>query len=149
MLKLTTFDFVIRGIPESFIFILAIYALSNTKLNVKRYVISSLLLSACEYSVRLSPINYGVHTILDIFITIIIVCSINKIDIILTIKASLITTIVLYIFEGLNVLLLSLIFKDKLEEIMLVTILKEICGMPSLIGFAIITIIYYLRKRNV
>lgn len=148
MLRLTAFEFVARVIPEGFVIMLAMIALSNIKLNVKKYIISSLLLAIYIYVGRMLPINYGIHTILDIFVMIIIICSINKADIILAIKASLITTIVLYIFEGLNVLLLSFIFKDNLEEIMSITTLKVICGLPSLICFAIITIIYYLRKKD-
>lgn len=149
MLRLTPFEFVVRIIPEAFVLIFAMAALSNTKLNVKKYIISSLLFGVYVYSVRMLPINYGVHTILDLVIMIIIMSSINKTDIILAIKVSLITTIVLFICEGLNILLLSIIFKDKLEAIMLNTTLKTIYGLPSLICFAIITIIYYLKKRNV
>ena len=149
MLRLTAFEFVVRVIPESFVLMLAMIALSNTKLNVKRYIISSLLLGIGEYIIRILPINYGVPTILDIFIMIIIMRTINKTDMILAIKASLITTIALFIFEGINVLLLSIIFKERLEAIMLNTTLKEISGLPSLVCFAIATITYYLRKRDV
>lgn len=149
MLRLTPFEFVFRIIPEAFALIFAMAVLSNTKLKVKKYIISSLLFGIYVYSVRMLPINYGVHTILDIFIMVILMSSINKTDIVLAIKASLITTIVLFICEGLNMLLLSLIFKGRLEEIMLDTILKTIYGLPSLICFTIIAIIYYLRKRNV
>ena len=148
MLRLTAFEFIARGIPESFLLMLAMISLSNIKLNAKRYIISGLLLSIYVYFGRMLPINYGVHTILDIFVMIILTCTINKADIILAIKSSLIATIALYIFEELNVLLLSLIFRDKLEEIMSITTLKVICGLPSLICFAIITIIYYLRKKG-
>lgn len=149
MLKLTTFEFVVRIIPEAFILIFAMAVLSNTKLNLKKYIISSLLFGIYVYSVRMLPINYGVHTILDLVIMIIIMSSINKTEIILGIKASLITTIVLFICEGFNMLLLSLIFKDKLESIITNTTMKTIYGLPSLICFAIITVMYYLRKRNV
>lgn len=149
MLRLTSFELVGRIIPEAFVLIFAMITLSDTKFNVKRYIISSLLLAIGEYFIRMLPINYGVPTILDIFIMIIIMRTINKTDVILSIKSSLITTIGLFIFEGLNVLSLSVIFKDRLEEIMLNPTLKEICGLPSLICFAIATIIYYLRKRDV
>jgi len=148
MLRLTAFEFIVRVIPESFVLMLAMYAVSNTKFNAKKYIISSLLLATGEYSVRMLPISYGVHTILNIIIMIILICSINKIDIILAIKASLITTIALYIFEGLNVLILGLIFANRLEAIFLNSTLKTICGLPSLICLAIITIIYYSRKRD-
>ena len=134
MLRLTAFEFVARVIPEGFVIMLAMIALSNIKLNVKRYIISSLLLAIYVYVGRMLPINYGVHTILDIFVMIILACRINKADIILAIKASLITTIVLYIFEGLNVALLSLIFKDRLEEIMSITTQKVIYGLPVILA---------------
>lgn len=148
MLRLTPIEFVVRVIPEAFVLIFAMAVLSNTKLNLKKYIISSLLFGVYVYSVRMLPINYGVHTILDIVIMIIIMSSINKTEIILCIKASLITTIVLFICEGFNMLLLNLIFKDKLEAIISNTTLKTIYGLPSLICFAMITIIYYLRKGN-
>ena len=149
MVRLTVFEFVARLIPEAFVIIFAMVTLSNVKLNAKRYIISSLLLAVCEYSIRMLPINYGVPTILDIFVIIIITRYINKIDIVLGIKVSLITTIVLFICEGLNVLLISFIFKESLNGIMENTILKTIYGFPSLICFAIINIIYYFRKRDV
>lgn len=149
MLRITAFEFIVRTIPETFILIFAMIILSNTKLNVRRYIISSSLLAIGEYFIRMLPINYGVPTILDIFIMIIIMRTINKTDVILAIKASLITTILLFICEGLNIFLLSIIFKDKLESIMLEPMLKTLYGFPSFICFTIITIIYYLRKRKV
>ncbi|AOR22799.1 hypothetical protein [Clostridium taeniosporum] len=149
MLRLTTFEFIFRLIPESFILILGIIALSNTKLNLKRYTISSCLFALCGYGIRMLPINYGVNTILGVFVMVIIMCSINKSDIILSIKSSLIITIVLFICEALNILLLNIIFDDRLEMIMSNSILKTICGLPSLILFSIITIIYYFKKRNI
>ena len=149
MLRLTAFEFVVRVIPEAFILMLASYGFSNTKLKLNRYIISSLLLGICEYSIRMLPINYGVNTILDIFIMIVIACSINKIEIISAIKASLITTIGLFILEVLNMLLISIIFKERLEEIASNTMLKQLYGLPSLICFAIITIIFYLRKKDI
>ncbi|NFO02630.1 hypothetical protein JW813_07210 [Clostridium botulinum] len=148
MLRLTGFEFLFRTIPESFVLMFAIFTLSNTKFNLKKYIVSSLLFGLCEYGIRMLPINYGVHTILDIFVMIIIMFSINKSDVVLSIKASLITTIVLFILEGLNTLLLSAIFKDKLEPVMSNIILKTVYGLPSLIFFTAIAIVYSLRKRN-
>ncbi|AOR22800.1 hypothetical protein [Clostridium taeniosporum] len=149
MLRLTAFEVIVRGIPEAFVLILGMLVLSNTKLNLKRYIISSLIFAVCEYGIRMLPINYGVNTIIDIFVMVIIMCSINKSDIILSIKSSLIITIVLFICEALNILLLNIIFDDRLEMIMSNSILKTICGLPSLILFSIITIIYYFKKRNI
>jgi len=146
MLGLTVFEFIARGIPEAFALMLGMHALSNLRIEIKKYIISSLLFAVYVYFERMLPINYGVHTILDIFVMIIIICSINKADIILAIKASLISTIGLFIFEGLNILVLKLIFKDGFETIMLNITLKTVYGLPSLICFTLITIIYYVKK---
>ena len=73
MLRLTAFEFIARVIPEGFVIMLAMIALSNIKLNVKRYIISSLLFAIYVYVGRMLPINYGVHTILDIFVMIILI----------------------------------------------------------------------------
>jgi hypothetical protein len=148
MLRLTAFEFIVRAIPEAFVYIVAAYLFSSTKLNVKRYIISSLLLAASTFIIRMLPINYGVHTILFIIIQTAILIFVGKIDIVLAIKSSIITTICLFILELLNMLALNLIFKEQLDSIMLNPMLKTIYGLPSLIGFAIIAFCYYFRKKD-
>jgi hypothetical protein len=148
MLSVTVFEFLVRLIPEAFVFIFASYVFSNTKLNVKRYISSSLLLGTCVYTVRMLPINYGVHTILNIAMQTVIVAYISKIDIIEGIKSAIISTIFLLIFEGINMMALNLIFKDNLESILANTILKTMYGFPSLVCFFITIAIYYLSKKD-
>lgn len=149
MLKLTAFEFILRAIPEGFIFILASYALANRKINMNRYIISSLLASICVYLIRVFPINYGVHTILNFIVQTVILVNINKIDIIPAIKSAIITFIFLFISELLNMLALSYIFKDDLETMLSDEILKTLCGLPSLILFGIFAVCYYkLSKKD-
>ena len=149
MLRLTAFEFLVRTIPESLVYIFAAYVFSNKKLNVNRYLISSLLLAVSTFIIRMFPINYGVHTILFIIIQTVILIIISKIDIILAIKSSIITTIGLFIVELLNMLALNFIFKEELEAIMSNIMLKTIYGLPSLGGFAICVLCYYyLRKKD-
>lgn len=150
MLKLTVIEFVLRTIPEAFALVLASYALSNHKINIKRYIVSSILFALSIYFIRMLPINYGVHSILNIIIQTVILISINKIDIIPSIKASIITFISLFIIELLNMLLLTLIFKERLEGIMSDTVLKTIGGLPSLLAITIISLCYYynLKKKD-
>lgn len=149
MLRLTVFEFIVRAIPEAFIYILACYTLSKNKINIKRYIISSILFATCMYFIRILPINYGVHTILNIITITVILITINKIDIIPSIKSSIITFICLFITELVNMLLLSLVFKEHLEVIMENTILKTISGLPSLAMFSIIVLYCCnLRKKG-
>ena len=146
MLKLTVFEFLIRVIPESFIIMFALFTLCNIEINKNLYIISSILLGIFEYSIRFLPINYGVNTIIAIFVMIIIMYKINKSDTVLAIKSSLIVTIALFICEWVNVFMINILFKDKLEEIMSNVVLKTIVGIPSLLCFAIITMVYHLKK---
>lgn len=149
MLRLTAFEFIVRVIPEACVYIFASYALSDNKLDAKRYVISSFLLAILIYFIRMLPINYGVHTILHIITQTIILIAISKIDTILAIRASIITTICLFIVELLNLLILNLILNEQLEAVMSNPISKTIYGLPSLGGFAVITLVYYyFRKRK-
>lgn len=148
MLRLSIFEFLLRVIPEGFVLMFALFAICNVKIQINRYIISSILLGVFQYTIRLLPINYGVNTILGIFVMVIIMYIINKADIVLTIKASLIITIILFICEWINVFLLHMIFRERLEEIMVNGVSKTICGLPSLMCFAIIIGIYYCKKRR-
>lgn len=148
MLKLTAFEFIFRTLPEAFIFIFASYVLANYKINIKKYILSSILVSISIYLIRMFPINYGVHTILNIIIQTVILFGINKIDIIPAIKSAILTTICLFILEFLNMLLLSFIFKERLNEILLNPNLKVIFGLPSIITLFIIVLYCYFRKKD-
>lgn len=150
MLKLSAFEFIVRSIPEVLIFMFSIYAFSQTRLNRNRYLGSSLLLGICVFLIRMLPINYGVHTILNIIMVTVIACSINKIDKLKAIKSSIIMTIVLFMCEGVNVTILSLIYGAELQKLFDNSAIKTICGLPSLVGFVIIVIIYYsyLKKKD-
>lgn len=143
MLKLTAFEFIFRTLPEAFLFILAGYIFSKTKINVIRYIISSILYAVAIYFIRFLPINYGIHTILCIICMNILICYVNRIDIILAIKSSIVATILLFFLEGLNMLILSFLFKEQLETIMYNTKLKTLCGLPSIVFFAIVIWSYY------
>jgi hypothetical protein len=148
MLRLTAFEFIFRALPEAFLFIFAGFVFSNNKINAKKYIISSILLAICIYFIRMLPINYGVNTILVIIIQTAILTSINKIDVIKSIKSAIVVAICLFILEALNVLMLSIIFKEQFNAIMLNPILKIIYGLPSLIGFIIIISCYYISKKG-
>ena len=150
MLKLTMFEFVIRSIPEVFVFMFAAYAFSKTKIDKKIYILSSLLLAVAVFVIRALPINYGVHTILNISFMTIISNSINKIEIISSVKAAIIMAIILFASEGINVFILKLLLGDRLTIILSNPILKTIYGLPSLLILASIVIGYYifLGKRN-
>ena len=150
MLKLPIFEFIARLIPEAFIFMFAAYTFSKVKIEKKKYLMASFFLGISVFIIRMLPINYGVHTILNIIILTVIATSINKINMVNAIKSTIITTVFLFVLEGISVLILSSIYGEELQNMFQDSKLKIILGLPSLIIFGVIVIGYYtyLSKRN-
>jgi hypothetical protein len=145
MLKISWFEFVVRGIPEEFLFVLAVHAFSKTGINLKKYLLSGALLWIMAYLIRLLPIQYGVHTILCLVVLIILANIINKIDIIKSIRAGITTMIIVFIFEGINISFIQFVLKKDLNIIMNNSVTKTLYGLPSLMCFGVLVIIYYIR----
>ena len=68
MLQLNLWDFLLRTVPEAFIINYGIILLSN-EIGIKKYVISSLILSVSVVFIRMFPISFGVHIIINIIFT--------------------------------------------------------------------------------
>jgi len=143
MLRTTLLEFFFRGLPEEFLIIFAVYAFSKTVINIKKYILSSILLVIAVYLIRLLPIQYGVHTILNIIVTIVLTVNINKIGIIKAIQASIVTIILEFICEGINMFIIQYIFKANIVNLLSDPLLKILYGIPSLLIFAAIVSTYY------
>lgn len=145
MLKISALEYFFRAIPESFLIIFAVYAFSKTTMEVKRYSLSSIIFSVMIYIIRSLPIHYGVHTILGIILIIILTVNINKIDIIKSIQAVILTVILQFICEGINIFIIQNIFKMDINYVFNKPVLKILYGIPSLIIFGCIIIMYYTK----
>ncbi|MBU3154905.1 hypothetical protein LL037_08905 [Clostridium estertheticum] len=150
MLRLTLLEVILRSLPEEFLVIFAVYVFSKTVINVKEYIISSIIYLIAVYVIRLLPIQYGVHTILNIIIIILITDNINKISIIKSIKASIMTVILLFVCEGINVFIVQYVFKVDVNHVFSQPLSKILYATPSLVIFALIVFTYYvyLVKKN-
>lgn len=150
MLQLSLLEFFFRTLPESFIYIWAGYIFSNNKIGKTKFILSSILLSLCTFFIRLLPIHFGVHTILFLVVYILICALINKIDIIESISSGLISVIILFICEGVNVLILSELFQIDIETAFKKPITKILHGSPSLFLFGLVIGILYriISKRR-
>lgn len=150
MLKLTLFEYVLRSIPESFLIVFIIGLICRNRIVTKNYILSSVILSVFQFIIRLLPINYGVHTLLGVFATIIIMVKINNTDITKTIRGTLIATLILFSCEWVNMMMLYMRFGDDLYDIMTNQFIKIALGMPSIFVFGIIAYLfrYRLIKRG-
>lgn len=150
MLKLTLLELFLRGVPEGFLIILAGYVFSKTVINKKRYIISSIIYVIAVYLIRLLPIQYGVHTILSIIVIIVLSVNINKISIIKSMQACIMAMILMFVCEGINMIIIEYIFKADIVHILSEPSLKILYAIPSLLILAAIIATYYLcvaRKK--
>ena len=149
MLHISFFELIVRAIPESFLFVFAIYVFANKKVDLNKYIISSIGLAISMFVVRSFPIGYGTHTILNIILLVCITNFLNKINTLECIKGGIFTSIILFFSEAINLFLIQLKVGENVTSIFSDPILKTIYGIPSLVIFlAIIILINFLKNRK-
>ncbi|WP_409070165.1 hypothetical protein ACFLKB_05355 [Clostridium sp. FAM 1755] len=150
MLKISVIELLIRTLPECFLLIFIIQVFSNSRVNKNKYLLSSILLSIIVYLIRLLPIHYGVHTILNLIAIMLICTFINKITPIKAISYSLILSIFLALIEALNLYFINKIFTENIGNVFKNPFKKTIYLMPSMIILiGIILLILKIRNRRV
>lgn len=147
-LHLSFLEFIVRGIPEAILFVFAVYIFSNIKFEIKKFIIASSILAISTFLVRMLPISYGIHTILNIITLVLIASVVIKINIIDSIRCGILTAILMFICEGINMGLIQLIHGNQIEKIFSNPTLKTVYGLPSLIIFTIIILLYKFIKSN-
>ncbi len=151
LLSASLIEFVVKGIPEGFLFAWAMFVFTRTEMDKKKYILISLASSITTYAIRLLPINYGVNTMLSLLVLIILFISICKVDITRVILSALGVTIILFISEEMNILLLRSIYgTEKTITLLTSTMGKTIYGIPSTFFFALIILIarFVIRKKE-
>lgn len=150
MLKISLFELFLRGIPEGFLLVLAIYAFCKKKIDGKRYVIASVILFTATYLIRRLPINYGVHTLISILVLIGLCTKLCQLPLMSVIKSALLVTMILFILEACNVMILQIIYKDALTVVLNDPIQKALVSFPSTVLFAIVILLCYrsMNKHN-
>ena len=138
MLKISFLELFTRVIPESCIMIYLIINLSQKKISILQYWIVSIFVSIVVYIVRLLPIYFGVHLIINMIICIYLLTIIG-IPIVKCIKNTLLSFIILQFCEFINMVLLW-ICNIEIDEYTN-TVLKVVFESPSLVFLIIIIVI--------
>lgn len=143
MLQVTLIEFILRGIPEAFIHLFAMYTFTGVKLDKHLYIKTGIILSIIMLFIRCLPISYGIHTILIIMAMITLSITLNKLGIIETIRAAIINVIVQFLAEGINMMLIQGVFGKSVQEISSKPIVKVLYGIPSLVIWMTAIFTYY------
>lgn len=148
MLKISMFEFFFRGLPEAFLFVFAAFSFAKIKLDVKKYIVASMILAALAYLVRFLPIQYGVNTVLNLFVIIIIMNIFLKLDMTTAIRTGIIIIIVEFVCEAINIFFIQALFKIDINYVFNNAELKVEYGLPSLAIFALMVFSYYIAMKN-
>lgn len=156
-ISISPIQFVIIGIPQGLLFVLATYIFTKTKFNFKKYVLISSIVTVLTYLIRFLPITIGVNSMLSLLVLIVVFLIIYKFDlpkIVTLISSSIIIFIIICISEFLNELILNFVFgQTKSQEFLNSSsaVVKSASLIPSNIIFAVIVLIVYFvlfSKRN-
>ncbi len=147
MLSLTWIDFFIRLIPETFILIWGICTISNIVINKKTHIIYCILISIEAYVVRLLPIHFGVHIIINNIFAICLLI-ITGISIDTAIRNTLLMMVILIISEFSNMFVLK-ILNVNIEAQFKIPGVESVLMSPSLLLFILLIYLtkFLLRKR--
>ena len=147
MLKLTWIEFFLRGVPESFVFIWAIYVISQENINKRKYIICSICVALVTFFVRFLPIHLGIHIIINNVFTVCAVVIIG-IPLLKSIYSTICSSLLLLVGELINAIFLNA-FKVNIEIAFKNPFIKCILELPSLIFFILsILLIRFLFKRK-
>lgn len=151
MLRLPLIEFFLRMIPEAILFVFAVFVFTKTKFDKNRYMITWILYSISGYLVRFLPIDFGIHTVLNLIVLVILAVKLNKIGIIKAIQAAFAIILTMFISEGINVAIIQFVLKKDINTIFADSMQKLFYGVPSLLIFGAVVGIFYLKtaaKKN-
>lgn len=145
MLQMSILDFLVTAVPEGLIYVLALYVLSKQPMDKKKYWLASVVHMVMIFVIRLLPISYGIHTIMIMVSLIVIGITINKLDAISVIRATISTVILQFVSEGISVFGVEQVTGRDISDLMRSRGTKMMCGLISL--FILVVIILIIKRR--
>ncbi|MPM22774.1 hypothetical protein SDC9_69232 [bioreactor metagenome] len=145
----------IIGLPQSVLAVLAVQFFTKTKIDIKKFLLISLICAVSTYLFRLLPIAIGVNTVLTLFVIIVSFQFIyrNQLSkVINVIISAVVSFILIVISEVCNMLLLTLIYGGYDEASKLLNskngLTQALSGIPADIFFAIFIFVgYYILNK--
>lgn len=148
MLRLHYIEFFLRSVPEALLIIWGIYVVARKPINIKVYVFSSIIVGIINFSVRMLPVYFAIHTFINVILIICIVIIIG-IPIVKSIYGTLLMFLIFSVSEYLNMTMLSLL-NVNINVDFTDPVIKSVFGIPSLIisSLFIIVIGYFIKREE-
>lgn len=149
VLKIIIFEYLLGYVLQGFTITLGVYAFNRRRIELKPYVLASALVIVGSYFVRLLPIGFGVHAILNVLFLFLICTFFLQMPAHTTVRSALLATVLLVVCEMIDTWIMVTVFGiEKFEKLMLVPSQKAILGVPGSLLFVILTGIAYVVLNN-
>jgi hypothetical protein len=143
----------INGVPQCLLAVLAMHIIMRTKLDVRKYLLLSLIYIVTIYLIRLLPIALGVNSVLLLFVMVIsfgLAYKTQLSKVMRIIASAALTLILIAVSEVLNMLILTAIYgKAQGEELFTSTngLIRGVSTTPTNIVFAFfIGILFFIFR---
>ena len=150
-LKVIIFEYLLGFGLQSFAVVLGIYALNKQKIILKNYMLASILLMIISSLVRLLPISYGVHIIINILFLYLICVIPLKMPVYTTIRSALLVVVLILVCEMVvTAFIMTIIGKDHFESLMKDSLRRSYIGVLANVIFTLaVSLTYYkLMKKG-
>lgn len=130
--------------------IVGIFGLSKQKLTKDTFLVLNAILIPTSIIVRVLPINLGIHTLINVAIILYLIYHFCNFNLFYLIRSTLMTTLLLLMFELLFIFALISMFGDATTNIILNDPLqKAISYIPCNLLFGSVMILIYRRMTRI
>lgn len=150
-------QFLIIGIPQGFLFVLAIYIFTKTKFNMKKYLLIGSIVTVLTYLIRFLPITVGVNTMISLLALILVFMFVYKLDLPKIVNL-IVSVIAIFLFIGISEFVNEIILDLLLGRVQTQALqnngsalVKSLLWIPTNIIFAILVLVIYFiafRKKS-
>ena len=138
---MSLFRFIFLGIPETIALVTLVFVIAKAKINWKKIIFLGVLLTCTAYLLRLIPITFGVHTLVNIGLLIFLMTYLEKVDLIRSIISVLIGYFCLIVIEAVTHMATLPIFNLSVEQVINNEFLLTVSGIPQVILLFLIAFI--------
>jgi hypothetical protein len=144
------FEFLLGYMLQGFAIVLGIYTFNKQEINLKDYCLASGLVMVVSCLVRLLPISFGVHTIINMLFLFVICILLLKMPMYTTLRSMSLITVLLLLFEMVDVAVISsVVGNERFESLMQNSLHKSMIGVPANVLFmAFVVLANYIMKKK-
>lgn len=132
---------IFQGIPEMIALTTFAFVLAKADLNWRIICASGVVMGVIAFVIRLLPVTFGVHTIVLIFLLIIIIHQFAKVEIIKTVVSVFLSFVVLVLLETVTHVTLFSVLEFSMETVMNSEMLMILVGIPQIVLLFLISFV--------